>query len=150
MRFVGSNIQAYYDNLHQRWGTCLLPWAGWSVYYRWRAAKSLEFVLTFCLCPTMRKSDFLISCLKYLLTVGYLGFPAPGGKLSFARSWQRRCEAWVGNKGASKADSGPAFACIYLFLHPSENFLWLWRHRIDATTFESWKSLTIVDVDLRI
>ena len=29
-----------------------------------------------------------------------------------ARSWQHRCEEWVGNKGASKVDSGPAIACI--------------------------------------
>jgi len=33
-----------------------------------------------------------------------------------------RCEECIRNKAASKADSGPAIACIYMFLEPSENF----------------------------
>jgi len=60
-----------------------------------------------------------------------------------ARSWQHRWVECVGNKGAPKADWGPAIACIYLFLNQSENFLWLWRRRIDVRTFESWKSSTV-------
>jgi len=29
-----------------------------------------------------------------------------------ARSWQHRCEEWVGSKGASKADLGFAHSCL--------------------------------------
>jgi len=63
-----------------------------------------------------------------------------------ARSWQHRWKEWVRNKGASKADSGATITCMYLFLDPSENFLWLWRHRIDVRAFESQKSLNTVEL----
>jgi len=36
----------------------------------------------------------------------------------------------------SKADSGPAVACVYFFLDLSENFLFVWSHRTNVRIFE--------------
>jgi len=44
--------------LEQGWGTCLLSRAALFVHYRWRAAKSINFVLKIYHYLTMRKSDF--------------------------------------------------------------------------------------------
>ena len=45
-------------SLHQGWGTYLLSRAAWIVHYRWRAAKSIDFILNFHLYLIMRKSGF--------------------------------------------------------------------------------------------
>jgi len=50
----------------QGWGTQLLSRAACIVYYRWRAPKSIDFILKFYLHLTMRKSDFFWIT-KYLL-----------------------------------------------------------------------------------
>jgi len=44
--------------LIQGWGTCLLSWAAWIVYYHWRAAKSINFILKLHHYLTMKKSVF--------------------------------------------------------------------------------------------
>jgi len=46
------------DALHQGWEIYLLSWAAQIVRYRWRAAKSFDFILKFDLYLTTRKSDF--------------------------------------------------------------------------------------------
>jgi len=56
------------------WGTYLVSRAAWTVHYRWRAAKSNDFILKFYLYLTMR-SDFswlmLCACLpRSFLTKG--------------------------------------------------------------------------------
>ena len=44
-------------DLTQGWGTYLLSRAAWSVDYRWRAAKSINFILKLHLYLTTRKND---------------------------------------------------------------------------------------------
>ena len=52
----------------------------------------------------------------YAQPVAYLGVPAPGDEVNLGapnpvRSWQHRCQEWVGSNGASKVDSVPASGC---------------------------------------
>ena len=85
--------------------------------------------------------------------VAYLWFIAPWDKVSFVapaqpvnRSIDAKSE--LGAKGVQRW-LGRAVACIYSFPYPSANFIWLWHHRSDVRTFESWKSLTIVEIRIQ-
>jgi len=111
-----------------------MPIAQWPLNYYIRSNVSMKLV------KGRNAFDFNSSVPRVSRVRGQTQFWSPQP----ARSWQHSCEECVGNKGASKADSGPAIACIQLFIEPSENFLWLWRHRIDVRTSESWKLTTVV------
>jgi len=83
--------------------------------------------------------------------VAYLGFPALGAKLSFGAPTQpvhgsidAKNELVI--KGRRKLTRVLQSFAYKLFLDPSENFLLLYRHRIDVRTFESWKSLNTVEL----
>ena len=83
--------------------------------------------------------------------VAYLGFPAPGGKLSVCAPTQPvhgsiDAKNELGIKGRRKVSRAVQSLAYKLFLDPSENFLWLWRHRINIRTFESGKSLNTVEL----
>ena len=56
------------DFLKQGCGNYLLSRTAWIVHYRWRAAKTINFILKFYLHLTMRKSDFFWIT-KYLIIV---------------------------------------------------------------------------------
>jgi len=57
-------------DLLQGWGTYSLSRAAWVVHYRWRATKSINFLLKFYLYLTMTKSDFSwLTICKYLLII---------------------------------------------------------------------------------
>jgi len=53
---------------------------------------------------------------------------------------------WVGNKGASKADSGPAIAGIQFFPDPSKNILWLWRQDLWTLEILNYRSVNHAQV----
>ena len=53
-----EQFKLWHVYLRQWWGTYLVSWAAWIVHYRWRAAKSSNFILKFYLCLTVRKGDF--------------------------------------------------------------------------------------------
>ena len=65
--FPGDTL--HYDTLLQGWGTYLLSRATWILHYRWRAAKSINFILKFYHYLTMGKSDFSWLIITYLLII---------------------------------------------------------------------------------
>ena len=58
-------------SLCQRWATYLLSRAAWIVHYRWRAAKSINFILKFYHYLTMRKSELSWLTIWYLLIMEF-------------------------------------------------------------------------------
>jgi len=97
---------------------------------------------------TVASFFYILKCKLSYVNHGVPGFPAPGDKVSLgaptpARSWQHRCEEWVGSERTSKADSGPA--ALRLVSRPvwklhvtvtSQN----WRQNCEAHSQEYWAS----------